>query len=94
MLYISPSVYIKLQSKHGLHDPETEILEAFANMTGGTLLDMREEHQSDPPTQWFVASTNRGVLLKVCFIIKDGVIHIRTAYRANATEIRIYEKHK
>ncbi|MCF7520533.1 hypothetical protein L4G92_00475 [Neisseria sp. ZJ106] len=94
MLKISDSVYFKLKTKHGLCEPENDIIEAFSNMTGGTLIDIREEHQSDPPTEWFVAETNKGLKLKVCFINKNGEIHIRTAYPANEDEIRIYEKYK
>lgn len=94
MLKISKTTHLKLLNKHGLCDPEAEIIEAFSNMTGGTLIDTREEHQSDPPTEWFIAETNRGIKLKVCFICKDGNIHIRTAYKPNPEEIRIYEKYK
>ncbi|WGE69849.1 ADP-ribosyl-(dinitrogen reductase) hydrolase [Actinobacillus equuli subsp. haemolyticus] len=77
-----------------LSDPETEILEAFSNINGQFLIDSREEHLSEPPTEWFIAETNRGIKLKVCFIRKNNDIYIRTAYRPNAKEIRIYEKYK
>lgn len=93
MLYISHNVHQKLLQEHCLTNPENEILEVFANRDGKFLIDTREEHASDPPTQWFIAETNRGIKLKVCFIHKDGDIHIRTAYKANADEIRIYEKY-
>lgn len=94
MLIISKHTELKLKQKHGLADPEKEILEAFSNIDGSTLIDTREEHNSDPPTEWFIAETNMGVLLKVCFIEKDGNIYIRTAYRPNDEEIRIYQKYK
>ncbi len=51
-------------------------------------------HNSDLPTEWFIAETNMGVLLNVCFIEKDGSIYIRTAYRPNDEEIRTYQKYK
>lgn len=51
-------------------------------------------HNSDLPTEWFIAETNMGVLLNVCFIEKDGIIYIRTAYRPNDEEIRTYQKYK
>ncbi|NBI42188.1 ADP-ribosyl-(dinitrogen reductase) hydrolase [[Haemophilus] felis] len=94
MLHISRSAHQKLLQKHGLTDPETEILEAFSNRTGAFLVDTREEHQSEPPTEWFIVETNRGILLKICFICKEDGVHIRTAYSPNAEEIRIYEKYK
>ena len=94
MLIISHQIYLKLISKHGLKEPEREIIEAFSNMTGGTLIDTREEHASDPPTEWFIAETNQGKMLKVCFIAKQGNIYIRTAYQPNSDEIRIYQKYK
>lgn len=94
MLKISNNIMHKLQQKHGLSNPEQEILEVFYNRTGDTLIDTREDHKSDPPTQWFIAETNRGILLKVCFVAKNGDIYIKTAYRPNSEEIRIYEKYK
>ncbi|MBE1276331.1 ADP-ribosyl-(dinitrogen reductase) hydrolase [Enterovibrio baiacu] len=88
-LVISPSVRKKLATRH--HVTEEEILECFANREAGFLLDMRENHQSDPPTQWFVAETDRGRKLKVAFINSpDKGIIIRTCYEANPDEIRIY----
>ena len=93
MFVISGKVYKKLVQKHGLSEPEKAIAEAFANITGKILIDNREQHYSNPPTEWFIAETDRGVKLKVCFINKDGVFYIRTAYPANQTEIRIYEQY-
>ena len=90
---ISNHTKFKLQTKHNLADPKCAIREAFCNMDGDFLIDTREEHASDPPTEWFISETNYGVKLKVCFIEKDGVFHIRTAYTPNAEEIRIYEKY-
>ena len=93
-LNISAQVREKLEKKHGV--TENEIRQCFENREGGFLEDAREEHQTDPPTQWFVAETNKRRKLKVVFIArqtKDGIrIAIRTAYPANADEIRIYEK--
>ncbi|WGE61647.1 ADP-ribosyl-(dinitrogen reductase) hydrolase [Actinobacillus equuli] len=94
MLIISHQIYLKLIQKHGLSDPETEILEAFSNINGRFLIDTREEHLSEPPTEWFIAETNRGIKLKICFIRKNNDIYIRTAYHPSAEEIRIYEKYK
>lgn len=92
-IIIYNQIRLKIQTKHNLADPEGAIREAFCNMEGDFLIDIREEHASDPPTEWFISETNYGVKLKICFIEKDGNFYIRTAYTPNAEEIRIYEKH-
>ncbi len=87
---ITPKVLQKLADKHQVSEKEIE--ECFANRTGGILYDTREQHQSDPPTLWFVAHTNKARLLKVCFVLRGATAHIRTAYSANADELAIYRK--
>lgn len=91
MLEISDKVREKLRNKHNVS--EAMIREAFANRQGAFLKDRREKHSTIPPTQWFVSETDNGVKLKVCFIYFDGVIFIKTAYRANRFEQRVYEKY-
>lgn len=91
LLKISRSVLEKLRDKHQVE--KREILEAFANRDGAFLEDQREQHKSDPSTQWFIAETDYGRKLKVAFIAKDGDIIIRTAYAPNATEMAIYQKY-
>ncbi|EHA1204515.1 MULTISPECIES: hypothetical protein [Vibrio] len=92
-LVISTEVRKKLRTKHDVI--EQEIVECFANREAGFLKDIREQHQSDPPTLWFVAETDYGRKLKVVFIYfpDTNKFVIRTAYPANPTEISIYEKH-
>lgn len=91
-LRISPSVLDKLAGKV---PPVTqdEILQCFANREGKFLLDLREEHASDPPTRWFIAETNFGRKLKIAFIPREEIVTVRTAYSPNDTELRIYEKY-
>lgn len=91
MLKISRNIAEKLRDKHQVE--KREIVEAFANRDGVFLEDNREEHKSDPPTQWFIAETDYGRKLKVVFIAKDGDIIIRTAYAPNPTELAIYKKY-
>ncbi|MDQ2216382.1 MULTISPECIES: hypothetical protein [Vibrio harveyi group] len=92
-LVISPSVERKLATKHDV--TEGEIRECFANREKDFLKDQREEHQSDPPTLWFVAETDYGKKIKVVFIFykDEAKFVIRTAYPANSDEIRIYNKY-
>ncbi|WP_421210713.1 hypothetical protein [Aeromonas enteropelogenes] len=89
-LIVSATVRAKLKVKHNIE--ESDVVEAFANRGKGFLTDTREDHLTDPPTEWFIAETDRGVTLKVCFLLKNGNIHIKTAYVANPKEIEIYNR--
>ncbi len=90
-LNISDRVKEKLAQKHNIQI--SEVIECFANGTNVFLEDLREEHKTNPPSQWFVAETDFGRKLKVVFIQDaDGSISIKTAYIANPEEIRIYSK--
>jgi uncharacterized DUF497 family protein len=88
-IIISQKIRDKLLQKHDV--AETEVKECFANRCGASLIDSREEHASDPPTQWLIAETNKGRLLKVVFICRDGNIFLRSAFEPNQREIDIYE---
>lgn len=88
-LIISDAILTKLRDKHRVDRREVE--QAFGNKCGIFLIDDREDHQSDPPTLWFVAPTNKGRLLKVAFIFRDGKIFLRTAYDADMTSQSIYD---
>jgi len=87
----SNKVLEKLAQKHGVNKDEVE--QCFANRTGEYLEDDREEHQTDPATQWFVAETNYGRLLKIIFIAKNNSLYIRSAYPPSDEVIRIYKKY-
>ena len=91
-LKISKKVSAKLAAKE---PPVTrdEVIQCFANRGAVYLLDMREEHASDPPTQWFIAQTYYGRKLKIVFILKDKNIILKTAYDPNQEELRIYSKY-
>jgi len=91
-MIISERVVQKLAEKHGVN--KSEIVECFTNRESNFLTDMREDHQTNPPTMWFVAQTDFGRKLKVAFIqdANTGEVIIKTAYEANAEEQRIYDK--
>lgn len=92
MLFFSPRVREKLRLRQ---ITEAQVLQCFANRDGEMLFDVREEHQTTPPTEWFVASTDFGIILKICFVRDPGgkVIDIKTAYPANAIVQALYRKH-
>lgn len=83
-LKMSNAVSQKLRDKHNVSNKEIFRTHSF-------LTDTREEHLTDPVTKWFIAETDLGRKLKVCFIQRDNVIEIKTAYEpSTATTIEIY----
>ena len=92
MLFLSPRIREKLLQRN---ITEAQLLQCFANREGPPLLDSREEHRTNPPTQWFVASTDYGIILKVCYVHDPAtnIIDIKTAYPATEEVIRIYKKY-
>ena len=88
-IFVSERVQVKLNEKHG-GITQDEIRECFANRTGEYLLDGREDHLTNPVTRWFIAETDRGRRLKICFIPYPEHIVIKTAFEPNATEIAMY----
>lgn len=90
-LRIHDSIVAKIGQKHDLSSKEIE--ECFLNRDGNYLYDRREDHQTIPPTLWFIAETNKGRKVKVCFISDpDGPI-LKTAYEPNIKEIEIYQRY-
>ena len=91
-LIISSKVRAKLAAKV---PPVTqaEFEQCFANRNGIYLIDTRAEHESDPPTRWFIAETDSGRKLKVVFIPRPPDVVIRTAYDPNPAEMKIYDRY-
>jgi uncharacterized DUF497 family protein len=89
-LVISAKVKHKLLVKHGVS--EREVRECFCDPDLVLLVDNREDHQTDPPTQWFIGETNMGKRLKVILIFDSGDVIIKSAFPPNAEEERIYSK--
>ncbi len=87
---ISPAIVEKLESRN---ISEKDLCQCFENIEGGYLEDIREEHKTDPATQWFVAPTNRQRKLKVMFILRDGHFDIKSAYDATDQICEIYKKY-
>lgn len=90
ILHISDDVEQKLREEHRVD--QFEILECFGNQTRSILIDDREDHRTDPPTQWFIAETDTGRLLKVVFIQPTALdVVIRTAYEPDENEKLLYQ---
>lgn len=92
-LIVSRKVKEKIENRHELLI--REICEAFANKEGAFLRDAREDPDKMPFSQWFVAQTDKGKLIKVAFILDDEnrKVIIKTAYEPNEEEVRIYKKY-
>lgn len=90
-IIITEAIQKKLLDKHNVSRKEVE--DCFVNREGGLLIDDRENHKTNPQTQWFIAPTNGNRFLKVVFVQDGADIYIKTAYEANTEEIRIYDKY-
>ena len=82
----------KLETRHSV--TQQEVKQCFNNSSGVTVEDTREEHATNPPTEWFIALTDSGRELKVVFIYdeEDEVIYVKTAFKANETNIARFNK--
>jgi hypothetical protein len=87
-LVISPAIEEKLNIKHQITRQDVE--QCFINRTRSYLVDNRLDHQTELPTEWFIAENDRGILIKVVFIFDDGLVYLKSAFPPNSTEIRIY----
>jgi hypothetical protein len=91
-LIITPAIRDKIEKKHGVS--EREVHQCFENRdrAGKLLLDTREQHKTDPPSQWFIARTNSNRLLKVIFVRSGRDVFLKSAFEPNDVEIAIYNK--
>jgi len=88
ILHVSDRVEEKLRRRV---ITQFHLLECFDNRNRTTLIDNREQHRTDPPTQWFIAETDAGRRLKVVFIQLTALdVVIRSAFDPNADEERYY----
>lgn len=91
ILHISDEIEKKLRDRHGVD--QFDILQCFGNQIRSALLDDREEHKTDPPTQWFISETDSGRRLKIVFIQLTALdVAIKSAYEPDENEERIYQK--
>ncbi len=57
---------------------------------GHFLIDDTEEHKTDPETNWFIAETNYGRLLRVYFVRRGDDIYLKTALEPKHHHITTY----
>lgn len=91
-LFLSARVREKLLARN---ITEAHVVQCFANRAGRDLFDNRPKHKTDPPTRWFIAETDYGIKLKVCFIYHQDtqLVEIKSAFKPNDEEVAIYAKH-
>jgi hypothetical protein len=78
-LFISADVEKKLSEKHGLDRATVE--QVWKVYTGITLEDDREQHKTDPATEWFLIRDSSGQILKIVFVLDDdGIAYLKSAY--------------
>ena len=78
-----------LRDDHNVN--EDEVRECCLNHDGFYLEDDNEDHVTDPVSEWFVGETDRGRLLKIIFVFRDGNLYLKSAYPANDKTQRIYK---
>ena len=89
-LIVSAAVEAKLKRDHAVE--LGEVRQCFLNRAGRLLVDNRALNRTNPPTLWFIASTNKARALKIVYI-QDGLqVHLKTAYEPNDVEKAIYAK--
>lgn len=93
-LLMSQKIREKLHDSHGVTEKEVE--QCFANRDGPFLRDLRAKNLTSPTTQWFIADTNKGRPLKVCFIFRPDskTFELKTAYEPNANERTLYDNRR
>lgn len=90
-IIISHRVKEKLDKKHG-GVSFLEIRECFANRDGKILIESREEHLTNPLTRWFIAETNFGRELKICYMPIGDEFHIKTAFEPDDRDRHAYQE--
>ncbi|MGE3557247.1 MAG: hypothetical protein AB7M93_30515 [Candidatus Obscuribacterales bacterium] len=91
-LLLSSKIREKLEGR-GID--ESDLHQCFENRYGSFLEDTREDHRTNPPTQWFISETDNGRELKVVFVqLNKTDIAIKSAFDPNSEEKRIYQKYK
>lgn len=91
-IVIVPEIRHKLETKHQVR--EIEVHQCFLNRDGPYIEDTEEEHETESgyPTEWFIAETDKGRLLKVCFVCENGNVYVKSAFDANQKSLDIYEE--
>lgn len=92
-IYISEAVGRKLKDKHRVS--VQEVMQCFRHREGKFAYDTREEHQTNPPTVWFIAPTDAGRRLKVIFVMyPQAEFVIKSAYDADSASEELYQLYK
>lgn len=88
---IVPEIRQKLEIKHGVR--EIEVHQCFINRDRSYVVDEDEDPEPNAgvPTEYFIAETDKGRLLKVCFVFENGNCYIKTTFEPSQKAISTYE---
>lgn len=86
--HIADSILNKLAEKHNVTRNEVE--QCFLNRKLPVLVDDLEDHETDPPSLFFIAYTNAGRRLKVVYIQKGPKVIIKTCFEPTEAMVRVY----
>lgn len=87
----SPKITKKLKEKHNVTTQEVE--QCFFNSGSDAIEDKRAKNSSSHPTLCFIAQTNAGRELKVCFVfVPPNKVFIKTGYDPSEVEQAIFSK--
>jgi uncharacterized DUF497 family protein len=70
------------------------VYECFENKIGRALHETRPQHQTTPPTLWFISKTHADRMLKIVFMYYAIAqeVHIKSAYEPSEEDIERYER--
>jgi hypothetical protein len=89
-VFVTAAIARKLKERHNAR--EHEVVECFRNLKNKYATDTRPDHQTVPPTLWFIGETNGGQRLKVIFIrYSKKEFVVKSAYEPNCDEERLYQ---
>ena len=94
-ILISDDVLTKIAADdHGCVSRK-DVEEAFATNSAGYCYEQHQEHflGDGRPSLWFVACTNRGVRLKIMFVLDNEDVHLKSAYPATDRVTAIFERY-
>mgnify|MGYP001615981562 CR=1 FL=1 len=88
-IVISQRIDQKLDAKHTVTIEEVD--QCFDNKCGVNLIDDREDNRTNPPSLWFIAETNKGRLLKIIYVYRDGKYFLKSAFEPGDADIHTYD---
>lgn len=87
---VSARIREKILHKHGV--TMEEVTECFLNRSPHAFTDDRLDPQTDPPTQWFIAETDKTRKLKIVYCEYEDFFAIKSAFDATTKWCVVYDE--